>query len=126
MFQFRPPLPKEHGSWAMFIVPLLLGFVIAPARPWQDLALMAVALSFFLVRYPLTLLVKTRNRNRSGIDKIYLWYWTFFYGGIAAVGGAWLIFARQLWGLVPLGATNAEVINEITLHLYCQLNPAAS
>jgi hypothetical protein len=29
--KLKPPLPKEHGSWAMLITPLLLGLVIAPA-----------------------------------------------------------------------------------------------
>ncbi|MHC4489630.1 MAG: YwiC-like family protein, partial [Planctomycetota bacterium] len=31
LMSLKPPLPKEHGSWAMLIVPLLLGLIIAPA-----------------------------------------------------------------------------------------------
>jgi hypothetical protein len=103
MTHLKPPIPKEHGSWAMFIVPLLLGFIIAPAWHWQSLVLIVAAVGFFLVRYPLALLVKTRNRKRAKTDKTYLWRWAFIYGGLAALGGAWLVFVGQLWWLVPLG-----------------------
>ena len=37
--KLKPPLPKEHGAWAMLVVPLLIGFIVAPGwnwRSWQD------------------------------------------------------------------------------------------
>jgi hypothetical protein len=101
MFEFKPPIPKEHGSWAMWIVPLLIGFIVAPVWNWQNLILMVAALGFFLARYPLALLIKTRHRSNT--NKAYLWRWTLIYGGITALCGAWLVLARQLWLLIPMG-----------------------
>jgi len=102
MPHLKPPIPKEHGSWAMFMVPLLLGFIIASTWQWSSLVLIVAALGFFLVRYPLALLVKTRNRKRTNSDKAHLWRWTLIYGGLTVLSGAWLVLVRQLWWLIPL------------------------
>ncbi len=85
----------------MLIVPLLLGLMIAPTWPWPVVGLLIAAFGFFLVRYPLATLVKTRRR--SSPNRLYLWRWVAIYGGIAALSGGWLVVAQGLWGLVPLG-----------------------
>lgn len=94
------PLPKEHGSWTMLIVPLLLGWLIAPAWHWQAVVLSVAAFGFFLARYPLALLVKTHRR--ASTNRVYLWRWTIIYGLVTALSGGWLVL-RGLWWLVPLG-----------------------
>ena len=81
----KPPIPKEHGSWAMLIVPLLLGMIIAPSWHWRVMILLVAALGFFLLRYPLATLVKTRRR--SSTNRAYLWQWAAIYGGITALSG---------------------------------------
>jgi hypothetical protein len=97
----KPPIPKEHGSWAMLIVPLLLGIVIAPGWHWRVIILLVAALGFFLFRFPLATLVKTRQRRSS--NRAYLWQWAAIYGGITALAGGWLVLAHSLWWLVPMG-----------------------
>lgn len=97
----KPPLPKEHGSWAMLAVPLVLGLTVAPAWHWRILALVAAALAFFLLRYPLALLVKTRKRATAG--RAGFWAWAAVYGGLAALSGGWLLLAHGLWWLLPMG-----------------------
>lgn len=106
--RIKPPIPKEHGSWAMLIVPLVQGMVIAPAWHWQTLILLVAALGFFLVRFPLATLVKTRRRSRT--DRAYLWRWTLIYGGITALSGGWLVFIEQLWWLVPMGVIGTMLL----------------
>ena len=101
MSPLKPPIPKEHGSWAMWVVPLLIGFMVASVWNWRSLVLIAAALGFFLGRYPLALLIKTRHRPNT--HRAYLWRWTLLYGGITALCGIWLVFVQQLWLLVPLG-----------------------
>lgn len=96
-----PPIPKEHGSWAMLIVPLLLGLIIAPSWHWRVIGLLVAALAFFLVRFPLATLVKTRRRRN--VDRAYFWRWTIIYGGITALSGSWLVLGHSLWWLVPIG-----------------------
>ena len=97
----KPPIPKEHGSWAMLTVPLLLGIAIAPSWHWRVIILLVAALGFFLLRFPLATLVKTRRRSRT--DRAYLWLWVAIYGGITALSGGWLVVGYNLWWLVPLG-----------------------
>jgi hypothetical protein len=99
--RWKPPLPKEHGSWAMFIVPLLVGFIVAPVWQARGWVLVVAALGFFLVRYPLALLVKTRHRPRR--DRPVLWRWTILYAGLAGLGGGWLVVTYRLGWLVILG-----------------------
>lgn len=101
MMKLNPPLPQEHGSWAILIVPLLLGLVIAPAWHGRALILLIAAFGFFLLRDPLATLVKTRRRNRT--DRAYLWRWAAIYGGLTALSGGWLVLGEGLWWLVPLG-----------------------
>jgi hypothetical protein len=99
--KLKPPLPKEHGSWAMLITPLLLGLVIAPAWHGRALILVVAALGFFLLRQPLALWVKTRKRATT--DKVYLWRWIAIYSGLTVLSGAWLVLAQGLWWLVAMG-----------------------
>jgi YwiC-like protein len=105
---FSPPLPKEHGAWAMLIVPLLLGLFIAPAWHWRALVLLVAALGFFLTRYPLAVLVKTRKRPTA--DKAYLWRWTAIYGGITALSGGWLVLAYNLDWLAVIGVLGSGLL----------------
>jgi|SRR5688572_27852659 len=112
MFQ-KPPLPKEHGSWVMLSAPLLMGLILAPAWHWRTLALLVAALAFFLMRYPLATLVKTRKR--ANVDKAYLWRWAAIYGSIALLSGGWLVLAYNLWWLLVMGSVGGLLIG---LHLW--------
>ena len=94
----KPPLPKEHGAWAMLIVPLLLGLIVAPAWHWRALVLLVAAFGFFLVHYPLATLVKIRRRATA--NRAYLWRRAAIYGGITVLSGGWLVLVQGLWWLI--------------------------
>jgi hypothetical protein len=104
----KPPLPKEHGAWAMWSVPLIVGAAVAPAWQWRTLILIAAALAFFLLRYPLATLVKTRKRPTS--DRAGWLRWSIGYALIAAVCGAWLILIERLVLLIPIGLIGATLV----------------
>ena len=106
--RIRPPLPKEHGAWAMFAVPLVLGLAVAPAWRWRSLALLLAALSFFLMRYPLATLVKTRRRPAA--DRAALLRWSSVYGAVAVLSGGWLMVADGLWWLSAIGTVAASLV----------------
>ena len=92
----------------MLIVPLLLGLAIAPGWHWRAIALLVAAFGFFLVRFPLATLVKTRRRKKA--DRAYLWQWVIIYGAITALSGGWLVLAHRLWWLVPLGIIGGALL----------------
>ncbi len=102
------PLPKEHGSWAMFAVPLMIGFAVAAHWELRSLLLMASTLGLFLVRFPIDMLIKTRRRPAA--DRARLIRWAAIYGSIAALGGLWLIVADQLYALIGLGLIGAVLL----------------
>ncbi len=104
----RPPISKEHGSWAMLIVPLLMGAFIAPTWHWRALLLFVAAVGFFLTRYPLSILVRRRKRDRD--RRAYLLRWTAIYAGITALSGGWLVFAEGLWLLALMGVIGALLV----------------
>jgi hypothetical protein len=114
------PLPKEHGSWAMFSMPLIIGFVVAAQWQWRSLWLIGAALGLFLVRYPIDTLIKTRKRPTKGrtptkggtptADRARLIRWAIVYGAIAALCGGWLIVIEQLTWLIPLGVLSAALL----------------
>ncbi len=102
------PFPREHGSWAMFIIPLGIGTVVAAKWDWRILVLYLAATGFFLLRYPLSLLVKTRKRPTD--DRPYLWRWSIIYAIITALSGSWLLFGAQFWWLAPMGVIGVLLI----------------
>ncbi len=104
----KPLLPKEHGSWAMLTIPLLLGLIIAPAWHWRVLVLLVAAAGFFLVRHPLVTLIKTRKR--ASVGKAALRQWAAIYGGITILSSGWLILAQGLWWLAMMGLVGSMLL----------------
>ncbi|MBI4346716.1 MAG: YwiC-like family protein [Elusimicrobia bacterium] len=95
-------LPREHGSWALLLVPIALGAGAAGVRDGGAVALFtALALFGFLARVPLLALVDG-TAPRAG-------RWLALYGGLAGAAlalllglyGRWLILA---FGVLALGA----------------------
>lgn len=106
--RLKPPLPKEHGSWAMWSVPLVTGTLVAPAVEPRVIGLWLASLALFLLRTPLALLVKMRKRPTA--DRANLLSWSIGYGAIAALGGLWLVAAHRLFFLIPIGLIGVLLI----------------
>ena len=102
------PLPKEHGSWAMFAVPLIIGLAVAAQWQWRSILLIAAALGLFLVRFPIDTLIKTRKRPTA--DRARLIRWAIAYGSIAAICGGWLILIDRLYALIGMGLIGAALL----------------
>jgi len=102
------PLPKEHGSWAMFAIPLIIGAAVANVWHIPLLLLFMAALGFFLMRYPLAILVKTRKRPSP--QRATLWRWAIGYAALAAVSGGALVIIYRLWWLLPMGIFGGALV----------------
>lgn len=92
----------------MWSVPLIVGMAVAPVWQWRTLILLVAALAFFLVRYPLATIIKTRKRPTT--DRAWWLRWSIGYGAIAALCGAWLILIERLYLLIPIGLIGATLV----------------
>ncbi len=102
------PLPKEHGSWAMFVVPLIIGLAVAGMWQWRSVWLILAALGLFMLRFPIDTVIKTRKWPQA--DRAWLIRWAIVYGSIAAISGGWLVVLDRLYALIGFGAIGAALL----------------
>ncbi len=90
-----PPLPRQHGAWAMLAMPLVLG--LAAARSLHPGALLAIAamLLTFLARSAAVpagqRLLRRRPASWSWLGCHLVWTVLWFLAGTAALAGAVLL-----------------------------------
>jgi hypothetical protein len=96
----RPPLPREHGAWAMFLVSLAVGWIVAGQWNAQAVVFALTATGLFLVRHPVALALKARRRSKP-FDRSLL-VWAGIYLAISGVGGIWLVTLGRRAGLLAL------------------------
>jgi hypothetical protein len=107
-------LTNEHGSWALLLSPLLIGLFAGGRLTLASFFLIAAALSAFLIRHPVIILVKIHSGRRGRRDLVPAVFWASLYGilglamvlGLSLLGFAYLlllafpgvlIFGWQLW-----------------------------
>jgi hypothetical protein len=96
-------LPQDHGAWVFIFSPLLIGLFASSwvsASAWLVLGAMAA----FLIRQPMSILVKVYSHRRSARDLRAAWLWSAIYTLLGLVGVAGLALsghAYLLWLAVP-------------------------
>ncbi len=96
----------------MFLVALVVGIGVAGTVNGPVLLFGLTTMVLFLMRYPLSLVIKGRQRSRTRPDA---WRWVVIYAGLAlGLGGALLVWSR-LWGLLALGGVAGLLL---TLYLW--------
>ena len=108
---FYVMLPREHGAWAMFAAPLLIGIGVAEKLSGGILLFAIVAAGFFLLRYPLMLAIKSRSPQVRA-DAL---RWSVIYGALTIVSSIVLLAVTQLWLLIPLGMMG---ISSLAIYLW--------
>jgi len=108
----RVNLPREHGAWAMFLVPLGVGMATGKVITLETILFALTAFGFFLLRYPLMLTLRARDPHtrREAIR------WSIAYATLTGVGGAFLVARSPLWYWLALGTLGA-----LTLAIYLWL-----
>jgi hypothetical protein len=114
LFKKQIALPQDHGSWVFILSPLLVGIFAGKTFQLPSFYLVIASMTAFLIRQPLTVIVKTMSGRRSAADLIPARFWLLVYGILAAaaltglilygysyilylaVPGA-LVFAWHLW-----------------------------
>jgi hypothetical protein len=91
MFKRQVALPSDHGSWVFLLSPLLIGIFAGGRWSTAVLYLIIAALAAFLIRQPLTIVVKVYSGRRNQRDLPAAWFWIGIYSLIGAIGLAGLI-----------------------------------
>ncbi len=88
-------LPQDHGSWVFIFSPLLIGLFAGGTFSLASFYLVVAAVAAFLIRQPVTMMVKVYARRRSLTDLPPARFWIGVYG---------LIILLALLGLIRAGA----------------------
>jgi YwiC-like protein len=100
-------LPKEHGAWVMLYVPFVLGVAVAGHVYWPVILLLLSTTAMFISRESLLVCWQARARGRDTTDAGRT---LLLYLALAAAFGLPLIFAFELFWLVPLGLIGAALL----------------
>src|SRR3990172_10692468 len=96
-------IPKEHGAWAMLVMPCMVGVGVAGRVVPEALLFLLAAVFLFAARYPLELVVKdlTVKNGRAGRPRGEALSWLAGYGALAGLCGVTLFFVYGRWALLP-------------------------
>lgn len=103
-------LPKEHGAWAMFYIPFVLGLLVARNFNAPSLLLLIAATAAFISRESLLVWWRARTRGRQTSSSIEAGRLLLVYLLIAVTTGAPLIFVYKLYWLIPLALAGTVLL----------------
>jgi hypothetical protein len=72
-------LPQDHGSWVFLFSPLLIGLFAGGKWSMATAFLVVGALAAFLIRQPVTVIIKAYSGRRSTRDLPTAYFWTGIY-----------------------------------------------
>jgi hypothetical protein len=93
-------VPGDHGSWVFLFSPLIVGLVATGRWSWASSYIVVASLAAFLIRQPLTVMVKMVSGRRSRKDLPAAVLWSAIYGLLGAVNVFLLV--RQGYAYVLL------------------------
>ena len=79
-------LPQDHGAWVFILSPLLIGGFAGGSFNSGTVNLFLTAMAVFLVRQPMTILVKVLSGRRSKEDLAPARFWIVAYILVASLG----------------------------------------
>jgi hypothetical protein len=104
IFRKYVALPTDHGSWVFLLSPLLIGLFAGGSWSVATLILILAATAAFLIRQPVTILVKIYSHRHSRTDLFTAWFWTFIFsiiGCLALIGLVQAGYAYLLLLAIP-------------------------
>ena len=94
-------LPQDHGSWFLFLSPLLIGLVLGGRWNTNTALFVLAALGAFLARQPASILVKALSGRRPRRDARPALRYLLAYTSLTALGLGGLL-ARGQWYILHL------------------------
>lgn len=96
----HPPVPREHGAWAIVYAPVLIGASASPQFRWWAAALLLLGITgLYLARNAASLAIRRRDRAMLA--------WAAAYGTCGAAGILPLLAATHRLDLLQVGAIAA-------------------
>ncbi|MDO8692452.1 MAG: YwiC-like family protein [Dehalococcoidia bacterium] len=102
----RPPLPREHGAWAMLLIPLVVGLAVAGSWGLEGPLFLGACLALYAARQPITMLAKGSNDTGASQRGTPL-TWLAVYLVLALAFGVPLLYPLGRWLLLPWAAVFA-------------------
>jgi hypothetical protein len=100
-------IPSEHGSWVFLFSPLIIGFFAGGVWKLDSLLLLVSSLAGFMLRQPVTILVKILSGRRHRSELPAAIFWISLYA--LAAGITFSILAFRGYGLLAYLAIPAFV-----------------
>ena len=75
-------LPQDHGSWVFIFSPLLVGLFAGGTFTLASMYLVVAAVAAFLIRQPVTMVVKVYAGRRARTDLPAARFWILVYGSL--------------------------------------------
>jgi hypothetical protein len=81
-FRKHIALPQDHGSWVFILSPLFIGIFAGKTFNYATISLFIAAMAAFMLRQPMSVLVKAYSGRRSKDDLPIASFWAGVYGSI--------------------------------------------
>ncbi len=85
LFKKQIGIPQDHGSWVFILSPLLVGIFAGGNFTSATFNLCIAAMSAFMLRQPMTVLVKVISGRRPKTDLGAARFWLLIYGSITSL-----------------------------------------
>ncbi len=92
LFIRRIAIPQDHGSWVFLLSPLLIGLFAGGSFYFDSLYLVVGMMCAFLIRQPITTMIKAYSGRRARRDLPAAWFWMLVYGAVGLISLIGLIF----------------------------------
>ncbi len=99
------PKPRQHGAWAMFLIPAIMAASLSGGWNWAALFLIASFILIFLSYEP-TVKVVRRWKNKHILNKESL-KWVFLFAGSGAITAILVFIMHKQWIAFSFGGVVA-------------------
>ncbi len=104
LFRKHIAIPQDHGSWVFLLSPLLIGIFAGGIFNYATFNLFVAALAGFMIRQPITVLIKIMSGRRAKDEFASARFWILIYSVIGFLSVTALVlegFAYVLYLAVP-------------------------
>jgi hypothetical protein len=114
--KFKPPIPHEHGAWAMLYAPMLIAVAVLGRFELSVVLFLLATTAIFLAHEPLAILVKL-NPKRPSSPQVFRDSkgWLAIYSTVAMTATLPLLWHYQRWWLAPFGVV---LLMLLSAHIY--------